>query len=324
MKKFQLRSFLSGVLFSALILSLFGTAAATIGQRTLTVDYTDIKIELDGTQITPTDANGNAVEPFAVNGTTYLPVRAVSNALGLNVNWNSSTNTVELTSPKSNLPYEIHDCYEDFSVPAFENIIGYNALVDVYDLTSGDSRAYYYDPLSFEKAEGVDNFASAYMALLEYYGFERNRTEEENGQYHYKNPISGITVVFFWVDATDTSSDAVCVLVMSPSDSSTSTAQAASPTYTPSAADLRAAYEAEVDKINSYYDAQIDALLERRDKEIDDRLATMTKLNGGLGSSDWMKTSVQQTVDATYSGQFEALEAARKTELNAAKEKYDQ
>lgn len=322
MKKFQLRSFLSGVLFSALIISLIGTAAATLGQRTLTVDYTDIKIQLDGKQITPTDANGNAVEPFAVNGTTYLPVRAVSNALGLGVNWNAATSTVELTSPKSDLPYDIHDCYADFSVPAFENIVGYHALVDVYDLTTGDSRAYYYDPLSFETAAGVDNYAAAYMELLEYYGFERNPARE-NGDILYENSVSGMIVSFYWVDATASTSDMVCILVMAPHDSTTSSTQTGSPSYTPSAAELRAAYEAEVDEINSYYDAQVQALREKRDKEIDDRLATMSRVNGGL-SSDWMKISVQQTVDATYSSQFAGLEAARDTELKNAKEKYGQ
>lgn len=215
MKKFQLRSFLSGVLFSALIFSLVGTAAATLGSRTLTVDYTDIKIQLDGNQVTPTDANGNVVEPFAVNGTTYLPVRAVANALGLDVNWNAATSTVELTSPQSILPYEIHDCYADFSVPTLDNVVGYNALVDIYDLTTGDSVLYSYDPAYFE-TDGVDNFATAYTQLLEYYGFERNLAKEEDGQFYYENPISGIEVAFYWVDATDTTSDLVCVLLMSP------------------------------------------------------------------------------------------------------------
>lgn len=37
-----------------------------------------LKITLDGKEITPTDANGAAVEPFAISGTTYLPVRAVA------------------------------------------------------------------------------------------------------------------------------------------------------------------------------------------------------------------------------------------------------
>ena len=44
----------------------------------------------------PKDANGNTVEPFIIDGTTYLPVRAVSNALGLNVGWDDATSTVSL------------------------------------------------------------------------------------------------------------------------------------------------------------------------------------------------------------------------------------
>ena len=50
--------------------------------------------------IEPKDVNGNVVEPFIIDGTTYLPVRAICNALGLKVNWNSETNTVELTEKK--------------------------------------------------------------------------------------------------------------------------------------------------------------------------------------------------------------------------------
>lgn len=58
--------------------------------------YNNIKITLNGIIIEPKDANGNIVEPFIIDGTTYLPVRAICNALGLEVNWNSETNTVEL------------------------------------------------------------------------------------------------------------------------------------------------------------------------------------------------------------------------------------
>ncbi len=60
--------------------------------------YNNIKITLDGTTITPTDANGNYVEPFIIDGTTYLPVRGIANALGMNVQWDGNTNTVELKS----------------------------------------------------------------------------------------------------------------------------------------------------------------------------------------------------------------------------------
>lgn len=92
------RGFISGVLTTVIALSLVGTAAATIGSRAITADYSDIKITLNGTQITPTDANGNVVEPFAVNGTTYLPVRAVANALGVDVEWDGKSGTVLLSN----------------------------------------------------------------------------------------------------------------------------------------------------------------------------------------------------------------------------------
>lgn len=98
MKKERTQGFVSGILVSALVFSLLGTAAATIGSRTLTADYNDIKIELNGQQLTPTDAAGNPVEPFAVNGTTYLPVRAVGDALGIDVDWDGATSTVLLSS----------------------------------------------------------------------------------------------------------------------------------------------------------------------------------------------------------------------------------
>lgn len=91
------RGFISGVLTTVIALSLVGTAAATIGSRSVQADYNNIKITLNGAQVTPTDANGNAVEPFAVNGTTYLPVRAVADALGVDVQWDGKTGTVVLS-----------------------------------------------------------------------------------------------------------------------------------------------------------------------------------------------------------------------------------
>ena len=81
--------------FSLLIVP--GLAATNSKQATL--NYRDIKITLDGTAVTPTDANGSVVEPFIIDGTTYLPVRGVSGALGLGVEWDEATSTVKLTSP---------------------------------------------------------------------------------------------------------------------------------------------------------------------------------------------------------------------------------
>lgn len=99
MKKSSFRSFLSGVVVTLLIVCLFGTAMAKTGSQSGTLTFRDIKVTLDGSRIALTDATGAAVEPFIIDGTTYLPVRAVATALGLTVGWDNATNTVVLTSP---------------------------------------------------------------------------------------------------------------------------------------------------------------------------------------------------------------------------------
>lgn len=77
------------------------SSVATTGYIQKTLLYDNIKITLDGTEIIPVDANGTYVEPFIIDGTTYLPVRGISNALGLGVDWDGNTNTVILTRPET-------------------------------------------------------------------------------------------------------------------------------------------------------------------------------------------------------------------------------
>ena len=82
------------VMISALAL----TVSASTGTVQRTLSYNDIKITLDGQEITPLDANGNSVEPFIIDGTTYLPVRGIASALGLDVSWDQTTKTVQLST----------------------------------------------------------------------------------------------------------------------------------------------------------------------------------------------------------------------------------
>lgn len=91
-------SFAAGMLTMALLFGLVGTAYAAY-QKQATLNYQDIKITLNGELVTPKDGAGNVVEPFTIDGTTYLPVRAIANAMGLEVNWNGATNTVEIAAP---------------------------------------------------------------------------------------------------------------------------------------------------------------------------------------------------------------------------------
>ncbi len=56
-------------------------ASAVSETREAEIAYREIKIVIDGQEICPRDAAGNEVEPFILDGTTYLPVRAVADAL---------------------------------------------------------------------------------------------------------------------------------------------------------------------------------------------------------------------------------------------------
>lgn len=94
MKK-ELKGFTVGVLSTSLILASSTVFAAPV-QKQINAVYNNINLVINGQQYTPKDSDGNVVEPFISNGTTYLPVRAVADALGQPVDWDPSTATVYL------------------------------------------------------------------------------------------------------------------------------------------------------------------------------------------------------------------------------------
>lgn len=78
------------------------TNTVSLGHRRTDLKYTDgIKVYIDGNLIRPTDVNGRPVAPFAREGTTYLPVRAVAEALKLEVEWDQAGQAVRLWSSAS-------------------------------------------------------------------------------------------------------------------------------------------------------------------------------------------------------------------------------
>ena len=69
----KIKGFVLGALVTSLVTGL-GFAAVAAYQKQETLYYNDIKITLDGEEITPRDGAGNVVDPFIIEGTTYLPV----------------------------------------------------------------------------------------------------------------------------------------------------------------------------------------------------------------------------------------------------------
>lgn len=88
----KFKGILIGIIIGTIISAT--TTFALNGSMQKVLDYSDIKICIDGERITPTDANGNYVEPFIIDGTTYLPVRAVASTFGKEVSWDGNTRTV--------------------------------------------------------------------------------------------------------------------------------------------------------------------------------------------------------------------------------------
>ena len=84
-----------GLITSALVVSLVvgstTVAMAKVSQETIPVSYNNIKIVVDSKELQ------TSREPFIYEGTTYLPVRAVAEAVGKEVAWDSATQTVTLS-----------------------------------------------------------------------------------------------------------------------------------------------------------------------------------------------------------------------------------
>jgi hypothetical protein len=72
--------------------------SAKQGTNSASLTYQDIRITVDGEQISPVDVNGKTVDPFLIDNTTYLPIRAVAEALGCSVAWDDATSTITIDS----------------------------------------------------------------------------------------------------------------------------------------------------------------------------------------------------------------------------------
>ncbi len=60
----------------------------------------NVNVYINGEFILPMDVNGNVVNPILKDGTTYLPMRAISEAFNKEVSWEQETHTVILTTPE--------------------------------------------------------------------------------------------------------------------------------------------------------------------------------------------------------------------------------
>ena len=90
------------VLCAALTAGSLAVAAGAAQSSSVTAQLSpNISIVVDGTERTFYNVSGQEVHPITYNGTTYLPIRSIGELMGKNVNWDQSTLTVSLTSPRT-------------------------------------------------------------------------------------------------------------------------------------------------------------------------------------------------------------------------------
>lgn len=96
------KGYVMGMVMTLLLTMLVPSFAAAITQR-IDVIIGGLKIYVDGELIQPTDANGKPVEPIRYNGTTYLPVRALNQALTKgtkSIEWDNAAQSIYIGNRK--------------------------------------------------------------------------------------------------------------------------------------------------------------------------------------------------------------------------------
>lgn len=94
------QGFVAGLLTAAIIMA--GSVTAFAAGNGWDITVYPIKVLVNGEVFQPTDASGKSVEVFTYNGTTYAPLRALAEAYGLEVGYDSQQNIATVNSPKEN------------------------------------------------------------------------------------------------------------------------------------------------------------------------------------------------------------------------------
>ncbi|MFC3798958.1 stalk domain-containing protein [Cohnella sp. GCM10012308] len=92
------KSVLGAMVLGMTITGAAGVYAGTNLQKITAYLNSGIGIKVNGSAYAPTDANGGKLTPITYHDTTYLPVRALAGALGVQLTFDPKTNQVVITT----------------------------------------------------------------------------------------------------------------------------------------------------------------------------------------------------------------------------------
>lgn len=132
------------------ILSMFSSVSAKERVENTKVLFRDIKISVDNNILQPD------TEPFIYQGRTYIPARALAEAMGGTVTWDENSSTVTVVNYKeSNLK---NLAYAAYVIKSESASLSMNIINSISDL----NRATLYVLLDGKFNENIENFKSSY------------------------------------------------------------------------------------------------------------------------------------------------------------------
>lgn len=192
----------AGVLLAVLLTQIVLPAGAALAGKTIQV-FTGVDIYVDDVKLEPKDVNGNPVEVFVYNGTTYLPVRAVGEAVGKVIQWEGKTNSVYLGKHRGETPavwLQDLDYFTGDRLKVYENKQDNMGDFHTYAINCDDIRNVYMLNGQYSKLTGVffqtyeNRYYTSVKATLSIYG---------DGELLYSGTMAGgIKPTEFSVDLT--------------------------------------------------------------------------------------------------------------------------
>lgn len=157
MLKEKIKGFIAGVCTTVLL-----AGAVTAFAANIDVVMGGIKIYWDGIEKTLTDVNGNKVEPMIYEGTTYVPLRAMANLMGKEVDWDQQ-NMAVIVGEK----------------PVAES----TSILDMKDNINKNNGIYFPENTTFDLKDAVIKCDNLMYASSRSYGYSGDITYVLNSKY---------------------------------------------------------------------------------------------------------------------------------------------
>jgi hypothetical protein len=194
--KQRIQGMVIGIIAAFIFTSAAAPALAGATTRQLNAWFNNIKIVVDGELIVPKDSEGRVIEPFIIDGTAYLPVRAVGEALGKSVDWDGATNTVFLggaDKPATAVPVYSRQHIE-YSPPgdfrARAEYVGFRFCPNSYTKSAGQSEYEYNAHVEYPLNGAAAKLTGTILAPRGGIGLSAVYTfSDESGRVLYKSPV---------------------------------------------------------------------------------------------------------------------------------------